>query len=454
MRIALLAMLLALASCGDDDCCEVASDAAGMPDASDGRVEVARVTPARDVDMLFVVDDSPSTLDKQTALTQAFPAFVNELASLPGGLPSIHIGVITSDLGTKASEDALPGPAIGSGVGSCSGTGAGGVLTTNNSIMINGNYISDLDAGDGTRTRNYTGSLSEAFTAAASVGSNGCGFEQPLEAARLALENNPSNADFVRVDAALAVIVVTDEDDCSAAHTTLFAADTSTLGPLNSFRCTQFGVQCDVGGSTPEAMGEIGTKEQCHSNESGTYLTKIGDYAPFLRSLKANPDDVMFAALLGDVTPVTIEPREPPGGGATVTALAHSCAWQGASGPAVADPGVRVAQLASQFTRNTVASICSADLAEPLVSIARQVRGLAGDACLSQAIAQPPDCIVTDELGSTMTPIPACSNEVTTDCYAIVTDTASCSAGAHLALQVTRSQPAAPGTVTVARCRL
>ena len=100
MRIALLAMVLALASCGDDDCCTVTSDAAGMPDASDGRVEVARVTPARDIDMLFVIDDSPSTLDKQTALTQAFPAFVNELANLPDGLPSIHIGVVTSDLGT------------------------------------------------------------------------------------------------------------------------------------------------------------------------------------------------------------------------------------------------------------------------------------------------------------------------------------------------------------------
>src|SRR5262245_58212135 len=100
MKPICVAVAWLLASCGGDDtCCEL------FPDGSlpDGRVEVARV-PAhanRDVDMLFVVDDSPSTLDKQQNLKAAFPAFIAELELLEGGLPNIHIGVVTPDLGTQ-----------------------------------------------------------------------------------------------------------------------------------------------------------------------------------------------------------------------------------------------------------------------------------------------------------------------------------------------------------------
>ena len=94
----------------------------GGDGGDDGRTEVARVpvTVNRDVDILFVIGDSPSMLDKQTNLKNNVPNFINVLNSIEGGLPNIHLGVVSTDLGTKGADDATAGPGIGSGPGSCS----------------------------------------------------------------------------------------------------------------------------------------------------------------------------------------------------------------------------------------------------------------------------------------------------------------------------------------------
>src|SRR5579859_5200589 len=109
---------------------------AGCPDRSidkvdplQGRVE-AKDIPVninRDLDLLFLIDDSPSMKDKQNNLADNFPHFIDVLKSIPGGLPNIHIGVTTSDLGTKGAADSTPGPAVPPlGNGGCSGTGKSG----------------------------------------------------------------------------------------------------------------------------------------------------------------------------------------------------------------------------------------------------------------------------------------------------------------------------------------
>src|SRR5262245_18647903 len=95
MRLKCIACLLALPSCGDDDCC--AMDAGPDPTTRQDVASIA-VTPNRDIDLLFVIDDSPTVLDKQTSLKNAFPTFVNVLSATPGGFPNVHIGVVTSDL--------------------------------------------------------------------------------------------------------------------------------------------------------------------------------------------------------------------------------------------------------------------------------------------------------------------------------------------------------------------
>ena len=38
-------------------------------------------------------------LDEQTNLKNNFPNFINVLNSIEGGLPNIHLGVVSTDLG-------------------------------------------------------------------------------------------------------------------------------------------------------------------------------------------------------------------------------------------------------------------------------------------------------------------------------------------------------------------
>jgi hypothetical protein len=457
MRLMYLACLLPLASCGDDDCCLLGGDASTV-DASDGRVEVVRapVTVNRDLDLLFVIDDSPSMLDKQTNLKNNFPAFINELNGLEGGLPNVHIGVVSTDLGTKGADDATAGPGIGSGPGSCSGNGKNGVLQ-NMTTVVTGNFISDTKNSDGTRTTNYTGTLAEAFSAIASLGAGGCGFEQPLQAAKQALNNNPANAGFMRPTANLAIFLLTDEDDCSISHSTLLGSDVATLGPLQSFRCTRFGVTCDVGGATPDQMNTVGVKDQCHSNETSAYLTNVAGYEAFFKGLKADPNDVMVAAIMGPKTPFGVELRTPPGGGTAIPALSHSCQYQGAVGLEVADPGVRLGQLVQRFNRNTIATVCQLDLSTPLIALAQQARSLVGDSCLSREIATPYDCIVRQQTTSTTITLPACNSGASSTnkpCWEIVTDSVLCTTGSHLKLIVQRAEAPPPDAIVTASCRI
>src|SRR5262245_47620406 len=69
-----------------------------------------------DLDILFVIDDSPSMEDERANLKRNLPVFMNVLKSLPGGLPDVHIGVISTSLGVVG----------GIGVPGCQPGGDGG----------------------------------------------------------------------------------------------------------------------------------------------------------------------------------------------------------------------------------------------------------------------------------------------------------------------------------------
>src|SRR5690606_31495398 len=140
------------------------------------------------------------------ALAAAFPQMIDVLGQLDGGLPNLHIGVVTSDMGT--STPAGIGPSVGSGgTGGCAGTGDDGVLRTVPGMTEA--FLSDVD-DEGTRVRNFTGELRDVFGELAQV-PYGCGFEQHLAAMRRALEQ-PANAGFLRPEANLAVVILADED--------------------------------------------------------------------------------------------------------------------------------------------------------------------------------------------------------------------------------------------------
>lgn len=260
-----------------------------------------------------MADDSPG--DTPVHLANSIGALTSRLAALDSTL-SLHIGVATSDLGTTGTDDpAHPGPPLGQvGNGGCAEHGKDGVLLTSGA-PVTGNFVID-EPGQ----RNYTGTLDEVLARMLQVGGGGCGFEQPLAATVRAL-SHPSNAGFRRDDADLAIILVTDEDDCSFRNPTILSPESPELGPVQSFRCTRFGLTCD------ESTDELGEKHHCHAKEDSGLVTGIAKHVSAIRA--ASPRTPVFAAIVGDPTPVIFEQRTPPGGGTAVTSLAHSCTFDG-----------------------------------------------------------------------------------------------------------------------------
>ena len=413
-----------------------------------------KARPNRNLDLLFVVDNSPSMADNQAALAASFPKMVDVLAQLDGGLPNLHIGIVTSDMGTKGSAVAMPGPSIGSGPGSCTGAGDNGALQH---AGLDAPYIEDIANADGSRQRNYTGELRDVFATAALVGASGCGFEQHLAAMRAGL-GNPANAGFLRDDANLAVVILADEDDCSMLDPVMLSPGESPFGPLDSFRCFQFGVRC-----SPDAPDQPGDKTGCVPRDSSPYIEDVAPFAQFLSELKGDDRKVMVAGIVGDPGAVSVQLAPPPGGGAPQAQLAHSCLY---GDNETADPAVRLSAFLDLFPdRSQRTSICSGDLADPLHAIGQSAKRLVGDPCLDTALladSSPdpgiqPACEVSDVRDAAPqvpTSLARCTTGAT-DCYDLVADPASCpSTVDHLRVRITRSHAPGDDTWTHVRCQL
>jgi hypothetical protein len=487
------ASFLALAACG--------SLLAGCPDRTisevnpqQGRVEYKEipVTLNRNVDILFVVDDSPSMADKQKNIKDNFPKFIEVLETIQGGLPDVHIGVVSSDMGSKGSQDSSAGPAIGQvGQGGCSSDGKKGALqpgATNATDMLNGVFIRDVKrpgTTDGSRDRNYNPALklADVFGRLATLGAGGCGFEQHLLAMRRALENNPANASFYRADAFLAVIFLADEDDCTFSRSTLLSPESAAMGPLQSFRCNRFGHLCSVGGKTENEMNTVGPKDQCSPNENSQYLEKVSSFVDFLKNIKGkeNASKVIVAGIMGDTAPYQVELRPPPGGGPNQPAIAHSCSYQGASGLEVADPPIRIKFLLDQFpNRSTFTTICQRDLSDGLQLIAQLLKSVIGDPCIDGKLADVDpntpgpqyECSVSDVTNPRKetqeeTILPQCNDAISVKpCWRITSDPANCkkcdttkpddpnclATEPHHVLKIERAVSPAPETLIFANC--
>ena len=407
------------------------------PDAPPAeRQHVMTITP--NLDLLFVIDVSGSMVDKQNALRRAFPKLVERLVT--DGRPNLHLGVVSTDLGTSAAGAATPppGPSIGAvGAGGCTSFGKGGRLTVNGAA-VQGTFV--VDKRDG--TKNYTGTLESVFSQMASLGATGCGFEQQLGAMRRALENTIDNAGFVRASANLGVVVLSDEDDCSAADPALY--DPSSNEPLQSFRCFRHGVTCAEDTST------LGVKTQCQPR--GGLLHDVAPFRDFLFGLKQNEARrVMLGAIIAAPSQISVETRTV--GGQPQIALAPACTYPTQTGQTSADPAVRLHALATSLGgRSTVASICSDDLTAQATQLGDALRGLVEDTCLPAALPIGADCIVRDHRDSDAsyeaTLLPC--DRTTGDCFRIVED-ATC-AGSQQRVAITRAAAATPDTWSTLRC--
>ena len=476
--------------------CLACAAGAGCPDRSISAVspvETAEITKAipveADVDILFVIDDSGSTGDKQALFAQNFPRFVDQLDMFPGGQrPNLHLGVVSTTVGTGGQP--FPGcpataPADDGRLHSALvGDTINGIAC--NQCTVRDAYLSDTAATPTTRTTNYscpgTNPLATALPCIAELGSGGCGFEAPLEAMKRALDgSHPENAGFLREGADLAVIILTDEDDCSVADPALFSLPLSQ----DDFRCQPlYAYDCD----TPISATMPGSYTGCKPRIGG-YLADPAAYASFLATVK--PASQIAVAVIGGVdmrghapdprgAPIATGPLAIPGSSFTQPlALLPQCSTTINGHDAIGRPGVRLADFVAQFgTRGRYYSVCQDDYSAALVDIGQQLATELSP-CLEGAIdlrdadpANPglqPQCTVSDMLHygaadqvesrihpcrmlDATTPDPAGERP----CWWVAPDATTCpdptSTPTHLVLHIERSQAAPDGTTQVVSC--
>jgi hypothetical protein len=363
LRSSLLCALLALIGCEgrpvvpfdagvESDCTD------GRDDDGDGRVDCldadCAAGPAclhfgglsrpweslesRALDLLLVMDNSGGFFAANyAALVAQVRDLVTRLRTTDGAPLDVHLGVTSTDLGTgmspityceEAGGDAgrlLKGDCsnpkgaqtylIDVAPASCDATrddqgrcGAHTCTQASCDTLEPGTEL-HLDDQGCPRCRNYAGvSIEDAFACMAGLGTTGCGFEQPLEALFKALDNNPANVGFIREQARLAVLLVTNEDDCSASNPQLFdptAANESSLGPLTSFRCFEHGITCDV-----DDRLATGPRTGCRPRDDpGALLFPIDRYVTFLHGLK-DPRQLWVGLVAGPADATVVVERD------------------------------------------------------------------------------------------------------------------------------------------------
>ncbi|MDB4981800.1 MAG: hypothetical protein JWM82_2552 [Myxococcales bacterium] len=355
------------------------------------------------LDVLFMVDNSSSMEPLQRKLVQSFAAFTGVIEALPGGAPDLHIGVVSSDMGAGAT-----------GAPGCNTTGGDrGLLqfVPKDPVRCQGFELADSyialhrDPATGSVVTNYGAqSLSDAFVCIASLNQGGCGFEHQFSSVRHALDPAlapPENATFLRPEAYLAVVMVTNEDDCSAPlDSNIFNADSKylsdPLGPLTSFRCNYVGHVCDDGNkSGPPSLTKTGALTSCRSAEDGR-LDKVSDFVAFLKGLKSDPARVFFAAVTGPATPYGVALTEMPNNDDPASRwpeIQHSCT---AADGTYADPSVRITEAVTAFgTHGALASICGDSMAPALHDISTSLVAPMQESCVSVP-ANGPGCTVVD----------------------------------------------------------
>lgn len=224
-----IAVALAWAlGCGDSERC-----------APEVYVETLRVEPVEALDVLFVLDDSEPMAESRAAFAAELPRLLDRLTDGDGWPSSLHLGIVTTDMAT--------GPD-----GACTEWGDDGLLQAAGD-MADGECAATYPAWLTFASGDDVAALGSSLRCLANGGGGeGCMYPQPLEAMLKALTPSTSgitfaggtvghgdgeNAGFLRPDSLLAVVVLTDRDDCSVIDTELFDPDSPRYDPNLPLRC-------------------------------------------------------------------------------------------------------------------------------------------------------------------------------------------------------------------------
>jgi hypothetical protein len=394
------------------------------------------------VDILFMVDNSPSMEAMQDELKKRFGDFFQVFSNLAqnGTYADLHVGVVTSDFGAGNVSSGSCQPSPGGQRGLLQPIGRAADSTCQPPVGVP--FIQYAFTPSGATSNLPNGKdLVETFTCMASGGAAGCGFEHQLESVYAALNNKVENAGFLRDDAILTVVFLTNEDDGSSPpDTDIFDPAVNKVpqyGAFDTYRQTRFGVAC---GTPPmlapygDSMGDL-VGCQAAPNKSATDIGReydISRYIDFFSlpksqgGVKVDPRKVILVGIDAPEAPFDVilaatgtgagmQPNpnyvtcDTIGDNCTVR-LQHSC--QNGVNPAFfGDPPVRLNAVIRSVANNHLSSICGDDLSkEPnytqaLMDLAGLISSSLDKGCIDSFILDRqapdgsslgPDCIVED----------------------------------------------------------
>jgi hypothetical protein len=437
-------------------------------------------TVSQDLDIVFEVDDSVSMQPEQANLVANFPVFTNALKNLPGGLPNVHIGVVTSDMGAGA---------FSASVGGCENPDNGVFIdqvraatdpVCGTATLNKGEHFI-VSSNDGAQN-NFTGDITDVFRCLAEVGTTGCGFESHLESVRAALGDltgdpshdiplrvvPPNNVGFLRPDAYLAVIFITNEEECSTSpDNVLFDPSTGADAALGSLPSRCF-AHTDICDGKPvvdyvQAGNPVGPFQSCIPDETtfGNDPTHgpipVQYYVDFLKGLKADPSQVLVSGIIAPAGPYSLV-LSPTGQGTSTLLQGNSCT--GAAG-VFGQPVPRWTKFFGGFDTSQVvtSSICDSSFANAMAAVAAQLTSLMTP-CIPSNIASVmgpnglrPDCSVvdhsTDARGSPVTTqLPYCpENGGQAPCWSLTSGSMMLCLGQQV-VQIARPTSGAPSGVS------
>jgi hypothetical protein len=284
------------------------------------------------LDVLFVVDNTESMVEEQPRLRAAIPQFVAALQS--AGLDA-HLAVTTTGI------EPIPG-------GDCPGGVLGGEAGRLFPVDHSAPRVFDLATPD----------LSSRLAAGTEVGF--CHYlEQPLEAARRALSpplvdlaDDPRTAEpldgnqgFFRDAAALALVVVSDEDDHSSDDVSSYAKFfKGRKGELQPERLRVLAIAPGTAATCATAAGFPGDRYAALAAQTGGEVQDVcsADYAPALERVttaKAAPQAAFSLSGRPDGRGLTVQVGGATAGGWTYDAAANTILFDGSAMPG---PGVHI----------------------------------------------------------------------------------------------------------------
>jgi len=463
-RVALLSRLsltagaaLAMSACLDHPIKKVLYDK-----TSEGTKNVA-IAINKDVDILFIIDNSGSMAEEQELLSKNFKAFIDVLEAEDVNA-NYRIGVTTTDNGNKRCPTAMYNPEGGKLVlSSCIDRAMTGEFSFNmtdfsaactNYCMLDNSQLTIkptetqyskgkkeprkwIERIEGQTNLPDGVTAVEAFQCFGPQGVAGCGFESHLESMYRALaqasnEQSTTNYGFLRDAAILSVVILTDEADCSPTDigqdifTTnkIYWNDPNDPAPTSAV-CWRAGVFCegsDCRSSNHDLEGNADV------SDDKAVLQPVSRYVDFVQGLENQKKmyDTTQEVLIALVAGVPIGYED---GGVDVIyelspdpnfnddfGIGPGCKLAGMNGAPdqTAIPPVREREFAEAFEvdgAKNIFSICQNDYSKALSAIAAKIRDQIKPACMPNCVRDTdpstipldPNCQIFEENLATMT---------------------------------------------------